>query len=133
MVFTETHKEGYFDRLKKAIGGVVIGLVLFLASFWLLWWYEGNSLNTIASIDEFKDTYVAIPTDKVDPQNEKKPIYTAGKAVTYDILQDSIFPISMNAMQFSRKVEMCNGKNMSIKKKRTVSGKKQHINTYQGV
>ncbi|MBP7020325.1 MAG: hypothetical protein KBC30_00670 [Planctomycetes bacterium] len=71
MVFTETHKEGYFDRLKKAIGGVVIGLVLFLASFWLLWWNEGNSLNTIASIDEFKDTYVAIPTDKVDPQNEK--------------------------------------------------------------
>ena len=135
MVFTETHKEGYFDRLKKAIGGVVIGLVLFLASFWLLWWNEGNSLNTIASIDEFKDTYVAIPTDKVDPQNEKKPIYTAGKAVTYDILQDSIFPISMNAMQFSRKVEMYQWEEHEHKrKKETVSGKKTTYQyTYQGV
>ncbi|HRU52098.1 MAG TPA: TMEM43 family protein [Planctomycetota bacterium] len=46
---TETHKEGYLDRLKKAIGGVVIGLVLLIASFRLLWWNESNSLDKIKS------------------------------------------------------------------------------------
>ena len=39
--FTEVTGQSWFSRLTGAITGVLIGIVLFLISFPLLWWNEG--------------------------------------------------------------------------------------------
>jgi len=51
MVFTDNQKENYLDRWKKTMHPIVFvfGLFLLIASFWLLWWNESNSLDKIKS------------------------------------------------------------------------------------
>ena len=44
--FSEITSESWFGRLASAIKGVLIGIVLFVIAFPLLWWNEGRAVRT---------------------------------------------------------------------------------------
>ena len=59
--FTETTSESWGSRLMSAIGGVLVGIVLFLVSFPLLFWNEGRAVRTAQSLEEGASNVVSVP------------------------------------------------------------------------
>ena len=44
--FSSVSTDSWFSRIGKSISGVLIGIVLFLVAFPLLWWNEGRAVKT---------------------------------------------------------------------------------------
>jgi hypothetical protein len=51
---------GYGSRLISAIKGVLVGVLFFFASFFLLWWNEGRAVQTAKSLREGASTVVSV-------------------------------------------------------------------------
>ena len=49
--YIETTTTTYGQNVKNSFGGIILGLILFIASFALLWWNEGNSVRLIQKGD----------------------------------------------------------------------------------
>ena len=103
--FTETTSESWLGRLGNAVKGVLLGIILFLVSFPLLWWNEGRAVHTAQGLSELGKVVVTVPADKVDPANDKKPVHITAEAVTDEVLTDPQFPVSAKAIKLRRKVE----------------------------
>ncbi len=103
--FSEVSEEGWFSRIGGAIKGVVIGVVLFLVAFPLLFWNEGRAVKTAKSLTEGANSVIAIQADSITPANNEKLVYLTGNAKTDDILKDSKFGISENGIKLTRSVE----------------------------
>jgi hypothetical protein len=104
--YREVSSEGWGSRLGKAVKGVVVGLVLFLVSFPLLFWNEGRAIQTAKSLEEGAHDVVSIPADKVNPDNEGKLVHLTARAEPQGTLTDPDFGISLNAIRLRRIVEM---------------------------
>lgn len=104
--FTETSTKSWFERLKGSLKSIVLGIVLFIVAFPVLWWNEGRAVQTAKSLAEGAAAVVSIPADKVDPANENKLVHTTGMATTDETLKDSEFGISQNAIKLIRRAEM---------------------------
>ena len=102
---TKTSNISYGRNIKNSLGGAVIGLILFILSFCLLWWNEGRSAAQIEKANYINKNAVAVSSDKVDRQNDNALISTSGKAVTTETLSDDIISIP-NALALKRNVEM---------------------------
>ena len=102
MAFTETTHTSYFSRIKNAFAGIVIGLIMFVAAFPLLWWNEGNSLKTIKMLKEVESSLVNVTSDQIDPANDGKLVNTSGPTTTADKVVDPPFGISENAILLRR-------------------------------
>ena len=46
MAYTEVTRTGYGTRLKNSLGGVLIGILMFIGGTILLWWNEGRAVKT---------------------------------------------------------------------------------------
>ena len=44
--FTEVTQQSWFSRITGAVKGILVGLVLFVVSFPLLFWNEGRAVQT---------------------------------------------------------------------------------------
>lgn len=129
--YTEVEHEGWGTRLRKSIGGVVFGIVLFIASFPLLWWNEGRAVTTYRMLKEVGGNVQTVPSEKVDGSFEGKLVHTTGKATTGETLADSQFGISLNAIKLKREVEMYQWQEkQSSKSKKNVGGSKTTKKTY---
>lgn len=107
MAVTETTTESWGSRLGSSIKGVLIGLVLFIAGFPVLFWNEGNAVRTRKALEEGQGACVPVASiDKVDPAQEGKLVHMTGKADTKDVLKDDAFGVTRNAIKLKRKVEM---------------------------
>jgi len=105
-LFTEVSYQSPMDRLKNSIMTVLIGVVLFLIAFPLLWWNEGRAVQTAKSLDEGAGAVVSASPEKVNSANEGKLIHLTGEAKTDETLTDSQFGVSACAIRLSRNVEM---------------------------
>lgn len=104
--FTEVTREGWFQRLGKSFGGVLIGLLLFIAAFPVLFLNEGSEVKRIQGLKEGASVLVEATSGAVDPALEGKLVHLSGTAVTKDILQDSEFGVTVNGVGLERKVLM---------------------------
>lgn len=104
--FTEVTSESWFSRLGGAFTGVLIGLVIVLISFPLLFWNEGRAVKTYKTLKEGGGAVITVLANAVDPGNEGKLVHLIGKADTEATLTDPVFKISANALRFKRNVEM---------------------------
>jgi hypothetical protein len=104
--FTETTSKGWGSRIGDSIKGIVVGLVLFVASFVILFWNEGRAVTTAKTLEEGAANVVSVSSDKVDPANDKKLVHMTGPAATTETLTDDQFVISANAIKLARKVQM---------------------------
>jgi hypothetical protein len=104
--YTEVTSESWFSRIGGAFKGILLGLVLFIAAFPLLFWNEGRAVKTYKTLQEGGGAVISVPADKVDPANEGKLIHLNGKAVTEATLSDPVFGVTANALKLRREVEM---------------------------
>ena len=125
-VFTEVTNESWFGRIGSSIKGIIIGLLLFVIAFPLLWWNEGRAVNTAKKINFAKDNIVLASAADIDKTNENKLIHISGKATTGETLTDATFGVSVKAIKLLRKVDMYQWeeKKESTSKKKLGGGKK---------
>ncbi len=104
--FTEFSSQSWLSRLGGAIKGVLVGVLLFIVSFPLLWWNEGRAVHTAMGLKEAGGSVVSVSADKLDPSQDKKLVYTTGMATTTETISDPQFGISETAIKLRRNVSM---------------------------
>ena len=80
--FTETTSVSWFGRLRRSVGGVVIGLVLIIGMVVLLFWNEGRAVTTARSLAEGAGAVVSVGADAVEAANEGKLVHVSGTVTT---------------------------------------------------
>jgi hypothetical protein len=129
--FSEVTGESWLSRLGGSIKSVLIGIVLFVVSFPLLWWNEGRAVHQAKTLTEAAGSLVSTSPDKVDPSLDTKLVYVTGTATTGETLADSLFGISEKAIKLHRNVEMYQWiqreESHSVK---NVGGGRKNVKTY---
>ena len=123
--------ESWGSRLGNAIKGVVVGLVLFVAAFPLLFWNEGRAVKRYKTLKEGGGSVITVPADNVDAMNQGKLVHLTGRATTEETLNDPVFGVSANALKLKRTVEMYQWKESSSSStKKKVGGRTETKKTY---
>jgi hypothetical protein len=104
--FTEVTSESWFRRLGNAIKGVLLGIVLCVVAFPLLWWNEGRAVKTATGLKAAGEAVVSVSADKVDPAHDKQLVHMTAEATTDETLSDADFKFSAPAIKLRRRVEM---------------------------
>ena len=104
--YSRVTSRSWGDRLAESIKGVLIGILLFLVSFPVLFWNEGRAVHRAQALTEGKSSVVDADVAKVDPANDGHLVHLTGDATTKDVLRDDTFGVEANALRLSRKVEM---------------------------
>lgn len=104
--YSETTSTGWLSRIGGAIKGVLVGLVLLLISFVLLFWNEGRAVSRAKALDEGAAAVVSIDAATIDPQNNGRLVHISGAAETEDVLEDEEFGVSIGGLRLIRQVSM---------------------------
>lgn len=127
--FTTTTSLG--KRLIGSVMGIPIGLILFLASFYLIFWNEGRSVDRIKTLDEGRGLVISVSADAVDPDNQGALIHTTETATTEEVLEDALFGVEENALKLLRTVEMYQWKETEkTETEKNMGGSKTRKTTY---
>ena len=129
--FTEVTNESWFGRIGSAFKGIILGIVLFVVAFPILFWNEGRAVKTYKALKEGEGAVISITAESVDAVNDKKLVHLTAEATTKDILEDSEFAVSANALKLIRDVETYQWKeNKETKSKKKLGGGKRKTTTY---
>jgi hypothetical protein len=129
--YTEVTTQSWFSRIKDSFAGVLVGLLIFAISFFLLWSNEGRAVQTADALREVQKTVIALPSAEVSAQNEGKLIYVNGTAKTAEVLTDASLGVSANAIKLLREVEMYQWVESSQSKtQEKFGGGKETVTTY---
>jgi len=104
--FKEVTHASWLGRIGGALKGILVGLVLFLVAFPLLFWNEGRAVRRHQTLEEGGGAVVSVPADRVDAGNEGKLVHLTGTAVTDATLSDAAFGVSARGVRLKRTVEM---------------------------
>ncbi len=129
---TVTSRQSWLSRLGGSLRGIVIGIVLFLAGWPLLWWNEGRAVITARSLAEGAGLVLSVSAEQVDPAQDGRLIHVSGRAVTDEILVDPDFPgIAVKALNLKRDVQMYQWQErQETKEKKNVGGSTEKETTY---
>lgn len=132
MAYTETTTKSWFQRISESFAGIATGFVLIAVATWLLWWNEGRTFKTAGAIGEAELVTQDVPDiSRVDPALEGKVIHATGRAVTDEVLRDSVFGVSINAISLKRKAEYYQWREDSRKESRKkLGGGEETVTTY---
>jgi len=131
MAYTETSTEGWGSRLMSSIKGVLIGGLLFLVAFPLLFKNEGCAVTSYRALTEGRGAVVEGKADTIDPALDKKLVHMTGEAKTEEILEDTEFNVKANAIALRRAVAMYQYEEKSeTKKKKNLGGSETTVTTY---
>ncbi len=132
MSFTETTRTSWFARLKNALVGAVIGIVLVLAAIWALVWNEGRSIKAYRALTEGAGVVVSVSADEIAPTNEGKLIHITGTVAPEGVPSDPDFAISADgAVALKRDVEMYQWVEKSESRSETkLGGGEETVTTY---
>ena len=129
--FTEVTNESWFGRIGGAFKGIVIGLILLVIAFPVLFVNEGRAVKRYKTLKEGGGAVVAVSADSVTTENEGNLIHLTGKADTDAMLSDPVFGMSANALKLKRVVEMYQWKETSKStSKKKIGGGKTTTKTY---
>lgn len=107
MSYTETTTTSWFTRIKNALIGILIGIVLILVSIYFLFWNEGRAIQTYRALVEGAGLVVSIDSAKVDAANDGKLVHIAGPVKPNGTPADPNFDVSADgALAVDRQVEM---------------------------
>lgn len=100
--YTKVTKTGYGTRIGRSFKGIFIGILLFIASFVVLFWNEGRvDMSNVAE----EATQISA-TEQADVALEGKLISTTGKLTTNETLGDGLYLKPGEYISLNRKVEM---------------------------
>ncbi len=107
MAYQEVTNLSWWDRIKNAFAGIVVGLVFIVGATVLLFWNEGRTIRTTQGIGEVREKCESLPdVTTVHSEFEGKPVYAYGKVETTATLIDPTFDISLEGvLRLRRKTE----------------------------
>jgi hypothetical protein len=104
--FTVTTSKSWFSRLAESIKSVLVGLVLFVVSFPILFWNEGRAVKTARSLEEGSGAVVSVSSDVVSPDKEGKLVHVTGPIATDGPVVDTDLGVQATAVKLVRNVSM---------------------------
>jgi hypothetical protein len=127
-----TESTGWFSRIVSAIKGVLVGLLLFVASFPLLFWNEGRAVRRAQDLEEGRGAVIEATADAVRPADEGKLVHLSGPATTTDALADAeLGPAAPGALRLRRTVEMYQWKETKeTRTEKNLGGSEQRTTRY---
>lgn len=133
MAHSEISYNSHGSRVAKAIGGALVGVVLFLVSFIVLFWNEGRAVQTEKSLAEGQSAVKTVNADKVDSAMESKLVHLTGLATTEETLTDTDFKVSApKALKLVRDVEMYQWEeHKKTEERKNSNGSSYTITTYE--
>ncbi len=127
MAVTETQVTSYGENLKNKFGAIGVGVILFIASFVLLWISQGQT--NYGRIADKQSTAVA--ADTVDAANENAFVSVTGNLVSDEVLGDPEFLRPGPYLALTRYVEMYAWVQKSKSEtKEKVGGQTETVTTY---
>lgn len=102
----ETTSTSWLEKISNRFKSIFIGLLLVVASIGVIFWNEGRSAETLASLNEGARIVVSISTDKIDSANDGKLVHVAGESSITQPVRDSDFGFSFNGLKVLRHVQM---------------------------
>lgn len=104
--YTQVTHSSWFSRIGQSLAGTLMGLLLFLAAFAVLFINEGRAVKTHKSLQEGLSVVISVDNARPDSANEGKLIHVTGKADTQDRLKDPVLNVEVTAIKLERTVEM---------------------------
>jgi hypothetical protein len=102
---TEVTTQGFGSRIMGSLGGVVFGLILFIASFPLLIWNEGRAVDTAKALAEGRAAVITVAPEPVAPRNDGRLVYVSGPVTSRESLApNGVLPSP--ALKLKRTVEV---------------------------
>ena len=98
--FTEVTRTGYGKRVGRSLSGVIIGLILFVASFVVLFWNEGRQDMSLVATQATE-----IEANQVDSSADGNLVSTSGVLTSEETLGDDYLMIG-DYIALKRTVEM---------------------------
>ncbi|XP_076812856.1 transmembrane protein 43-like [Clavelina lepadiformis] len=102
---TYRHKPGFLERVGQSCTGSLVGLVLFLASFCLLYYNEGLSVEMMEILDEALNEVIPLDLDAKSLSNGRL-VHVSGLLHTNKVLGDPSYGVAVPCVKLHRKVEM---------------------------
>lgn len=130
--FTEVTHTSWFSRISSAIMGILVGLVMFLVAFPLLFWNEGRAVDRIKALDDGAAAVISIQSDQVISDNDQKLVHLTGRADTKETLNDPVFKVSTNALKLRRDVQIYQWQEeTSTRTKKKLGGGEEKVTEYK--
>ena len=104
--YTDYGGRSWGSRLIESIKGILIGFVMFIVAFPVLFWNEGRAVQTAKSLGDGASEVVCVASDNVVTTNEGKLVYVTGDATTTDSVSDPKFGVTVSALRLERVAEM---------------------------
>jgi len=129
--FREVTSVSWFGRIKRAVGGVIFGLILIVLMVIGLFWNEGRAVQTARSLAEGSGAVVSIGAGSVDAANDGKLVHVSGPVTADSGLSDPDFGIAAQGLRLSRSVEMYQWKEESKSETtKKLGGGEETVTTY---
>lgn len=129
---TVTSTRSWGSRLGGSFKGILIGILMFIAAFPLLWWNEGRTQKRHLALLEAAALAIEVPSDRLDAANNGKLLYSTGLVTSTGRLQDDELQVGVEgALQFRREVEMFQWQEQaSSKTEKNLGGSETTTTTY---
>ncbi len=130
--FTEVTHQSWGSRLQEQASKSVIGFVMFLAAFPLLFWNEGRAVDVAKALEEGKGAVIPVTSDAVDASNNGQLIHFSGEATTDEQLADLDFGVETGALKLRRTTEMYQwDEEKEERKEKTSGGGEKTVTSYK--
>ncbi len=130
--FTVTTSQSWFSRIAESIKSVLFGLILFIASFPILFWNEGRAVKTARSLSEGAGAVVSVGAETVVQSNEGKLVHLSSPVTTDGPVADDEIGVETDGVVLRRNVEMfqwVEEKRSETRKK--LGGGEETVTTYE--
>ena len=132
MATTETTTIGWGERLGSSIKGILVGFVLFLAGFPVLFLNESRSVSVAETLEEgLAKVHKDCRADFVDPELDGQLVHVAGEVTTGDLIRDAEYDVGAVAFQLVRTAEMFQWvEHKDVREETKLGGKKERVTEY---
>ncbi|KAK2571176.1 Transmembrane protein 43 [Acropora cervicornis] len=98
---------GFFGQIKQSFSAALMGILLVITSFPVIYWNEGRAVQTSLSLDEgLKQVFSLQVIDQINPGNQNRLVHLTGPLQTQRALSDPEYGVAVRAVKLRRKVEM---------------------------
>jgi hypothetical protein len=129
--FTEKTSQSWFSRVGGSFAGALVGIVMMLVAFPLLWWNEGRAVHTAQGLTEGAGAVVSVAADSVDGSRDGALVHVSGLATTTGTLTDEEFGVAAPSLTLVRSVEMFQWREeKKSEKRKRLGGSEETTTTY---
>ena len=131
-LFEEVSSESWLSRLGGSLVGVLVGIVLCLASLPVLFWNEGRSVREYRSLREGAGAVVSVDAGSLSSGNEGKLVHLTAITITGAPLKDTEFGVTAEGVKLRRIVESFQWKESSrSESQKKLGGGQETKTTYE--